>query len=72
MKLSFLKLTNLHIFRVRSVPRSVKRIAAIAIIAAGLIVLFLFIGRHSGNVDDNPLFDPHANPNIRIADSNHI
>jgi|UniRef100_A0AC35FXH6 hypothetical protein len=54
---------------IRSVPRSVKRIAAIAIIAAVVIVIFLTIGRHSGNPDNNPLFDPHANPNIRIADS---
>lgn len=59
-------------FRIRSVPRSIKRIAAIAIIAAVVIFIFLMLGRHSSNVENNPLFDPHANPNIRVADSNHV
>uniref|UniRef100_A0A7E4WD72 Zinc finger protein-like 1 homolog n=1 Tax=Panagrellus redivivus TaxID=6233 RepID=A0A7E4WD72_PANRE len=55
--------------KIRSVPRNIKRVAAIAIVTAVLIFVFLVMGRFSGDPDKNPLFDPHANPNIRVADS---
>jgi hypothetical protein len=63
--------TDRHV-KISNVPRSVKRIAAIAIIAAIVVTLIYFVGRHSERAENNPLFDPHANPNIRIGDSNNI
>jgi len=56
--------------KIRSIPRSVKRMVVMAVFGGAILFLFLFFGRRSAqSVDDNPLFDPNANPNIRIADS---
>lgn len=54
---------------IRNVPRSVKRYAVLAVMAAVLILIFYLMKNTSRSSDENPLFDPHANPNIRIADS---
>uniref|UniRef100_A0AC34Q6K8 Uncharacterized protein n=1 Tax=Panagrolaimus sp. JU765 TaxID=591449 RepID=A0AC34Q6K8_9BILA len=64
------RLTGDRHIRIRNVPRSIKRVAVMAIIAGAIIFVFIVFGRHSSStVDENPLFDPHANPNIRVADS---
>ena len=56
--------------KIRSIPRSVKRMVVVAVFGGAVLFLFLFFGRRSAqSVDENPLFDPNANPNIRIADS---
>ncbi|CAD5224763.1 unnamed protein product [Bursaphelenchus okinawaensis] len=55
-------------FRFSRLPKTVKR-SLIAMLAIGgiFLVLWVFSGRSS---DNESLFDPHANPNIRVEPNN--
>ncbi|KAH7710194.1 Protein Y45G12B.2 a [Aphelenchoides avenae] len=60
------KQTERSSFRFSRTPRSVKRVL-VAVLVIGMVYLaFIILGRSDESLDSNPLFDPHANPNIRI------
>lgn len=60
---------SVDLFRLTRLPRAAKRV----IIVVGVLTLFYFVlmltARSSAQNDR--LFDPHANPNIRV-ESNHL
>lgn len=55
------------LFRVRfsRLPKVVKRIGFVVLLLLTFYFLLLMFGRDSLN-DANPMFDPRANPNIRV------
>jgi hypothetical protein len=58
-------------FRIGRTPRSVKRILTVVIVLALVYMAFYVLGRSDSSLED-PMFDPHANPNIRIESNNAV
>lgn len=60
-------MTVIHrLFRFSRAPRSVKRVLVALLVIGMVYMAFVILGRSDESLDNNPLFDPHANPNIRI------